>query len=124
MSLKNMRKRSVVSTVVLFAVIIANTVSVSFAKTVFLSSLDLKQMTTGWSDAKADHEISGGPLKINGTTFAHGVGTHAVSRMRANLAGNAENFRAKVGIDDGTEGKGSIEFIVLGDGKVLWKSGL
>ena len=119
-----MRKRSAVSTTVFLAMVMFNFTSSLFAKTVWLSSLDLKQMTTGWSDAKADREISGGPLKINGTTFAHGVGTHAISSLRVNLAGNAKSFKAKVGLDDSAEGKGSIEFIVLGDRKVLWKSGL
>ena len=41
-----------------------------FAETVWLSSLDLKEMTTGWSVAKADHEIAGGPLSIHGERFA------------------------------------------------------
>ena len=81
-------------------------------------------MTTGWGDPHADREIGGGPLKIDGETFAHGVGTHAISNLRVNLDGNARSFPAKVGLDDGAEGKGSIEFVVVGDGKVLRKSGL
>ena len=55
-------------------IVLLGTAPSLFAETVWLSSLDLKQMTTGWSVAKADHEIAGGPLSIHGERFAHGVG--------------------------------------------------
>lgn len=122
--LKIMRKRSPVSTVAFFAAVVFSIAPALFGETVWLSSLDLKQMTTGWGDPHVDREIGGAPLKINGAQFAHGVGTHAASKMRVDLGGNAKRFTAKVGIDDSAEGKGSIEFIVVGDGKVLWKSGV
>lgn len=107
----------------LAAIVISGTLSLS-AETVWLSSLDLKQMTTGWSDAKADRGVAGQPLSIAGRKFEHGVGTHAASRIRINLGGNAERFLAQVGVDDGAGGQGSVEFIVMGDGRVLWKSGV
>ncbi len=116
--------RRAVSTIAFFAAVMVNITPSLVAKTVWLSSLDLKQMTTGWGDPHADREISGNPLKVDGKIFTHGVGTHAVSKMRVNVDGKAMSFRAKVGLDDSSEGKGSIEFIVVGDGKVLWKSGL
>lgn len=95
-----------------------------FAQPVWLSSLDLKEMTTGWGEARADHDISGGPLSIDGQKFGQGVGTHAPSRIRVQLDGRAKRFTAAVGVDDSADGKGSVEFIVAGDGKVLWKSGV
>lgn len=81
-------------------------------------------MTTGWSVAKADREIVGGPLSIYGERFEHGVGTHATSKFRVALNGNARRFTAKVGVDDSAGGQGSVEFIVIGDGKILWESGV
>ncbi|MGH7990354.1 MAG: NPCBM/NEW2 domain-containing protein, partial [Limisphaerales bacterium] len=95
-----------------------------FAETVWLSSLDLNQMTTGWSAAKPNHEIAGGPLSIHGEKFDHGVGTHATSKFRVNLNGNAKYFTAEVGVDDSAGNQGSVEFIVEGDGKILWRSGV
>jgi alpha-galactosidase len=86
--------------------------------------LDLKQMTTGWSTAKADQGIAGKPLSIGGKKFTRGVGTHAASRFRVALQGRARRFLAQVGVDDGAEGQGSVEFIVVGDGRVLWQSGI
>lgn len=94
------------------------------AGTVALSSLDLKQMTTGWGEAVADRDVGGGPLTINGKVFEHGVGSHAVSKMRIDLGGNARRFTAQVGLDDASEGRGSVEFVVSGDGRILWKSGV
>jgi alpha-galactosidase len=94
------------------------------AGTVSLSSLDLGRMTTGWSVAKAGHEIAGGPLSIHGEKFTDGVGTHATSKFRVKLDGDAKRFTAEVGVDDSAGGQGSVEFIVTGDGKVLWHSGV
>ncbi len=95
-----------------------------FAETIWLSSLDLKQMTTGWSVAKADHEITGGPLSVHGERFARGVGTHATSKFRVALGGNARRFTAEVGVDDSAGNQGSVEFNISGDGKTLWDSGV
>ena len=94
------------------------------AGTVWLSSLDLEEMTTGWSAARADLGITGSPLGIHGEKFARGVGTHATSKFRVKLDGNASRFTAQVGVDDGAGDQGSVEFIVIGDGKVLWRSGV
>jgi alpha-galactosidase len=94
------------------------------AETVWLSSLDLSQMTAGWSAPKADHEITGQSIVIAKEQFAHGVGTHAASNFRVDLGGQATRFTARVGVDDSAGGQGSVEFIVSGDGKILWQSGL
>ena len=96
----------------------------SSAETISLSSLDLKQMTSGWSDAKADLGVTGKPISIAGKTFSGGVGTHAASYFRVKLDGKARRFTAQVGVDDGAGGQGTVEFVVLGDGKPLWRSGV
>jgi alpha-galactosidase len=95
-----------------------------FAESVWLSSLDLSRMTTGWSVAKANRGISDGPLSIHGQRFDFGVGTHATSKFRVKLDGRAERFTADVGVDDSAGNQGSVEFIVIGDGKILWRSGV
>lgn len=94
----------------------------SFAASVPLSSLDLKPMTCGWSEPKANYAIGGGPLIIAGKTFASGVGTHANSKLRVDLGGNARRFTAQVGVNDSASAQGSVEFIVSGDDKELWRS--
>ncbi|MGD1090035.1 MAG: NPCBM/NEW2 domain-containing protein, partial [Verrucomicrobiota bacterium] len=94
------------------------------AETVLLSSLDLSQMTTGWSVAKADRDITGQAIIIARRQFDHGVGTHATSNFRVDVGGNAKRFIAQVGVDDSAGGQGSVEFIVSGDGTILWRSGV
>ncbi len=95
-----------------------------FAEIVSLSTLDLGQMTSDWGTPKADFGISGEPMSIDGKKFSQGVGTHAGSKLRVDLGGKASRFSARVGVDDGAKGEGSVEFIVMGDGKELWRSGI
>src|SRR4051812_22778874 len=64
----------------------------SHAETVWLSSLDLSQMTSGWGVAKTDSGVAGTPIKIGGKEFANGVGTHAESRFRVDVRGKATRF--------------------------------
>jgi alpha-galactosidase len=95
------------------------------AETVPLSSLDLTQMSAGWGRPLADKAVTGKPMTIGKQSFKEGVGTHAESELWIQLDGKAEQFAAKVGVD-GAAGsdQASIEFIVLGDGKELYNSGL
>ncbi len=97
---------------------------VSAAETVPLDKLDLKPMTCGWQKPVVGKSMDGNPLRIGGQVFASGVGTHAASELNVILDGGAASFSAVVGVDDEVEGLGSVEFIVMGDGKALWKSGV
>ena len=50
---------------------------------------------------------------------------HAESSLLVLLDGKASEFTAQVGIDDEVEGRQpAVEFIVIGDGKKLWSSGI
>jgi len=92
------------------------------ARSFGLETLDLTTMTCGWSRPRKDANINGKPIKLGGRTFAHGVGTHADSTLNLGLTG-ARAFDAVVGVDDDTEGNGTVEFLVLVDGVVKWRSG-
>ena len=111
-----------------FAMPLLATILFSFpcfaAERVSLSSLDLTKMTAGWGTPQADHTIVGKSMAIAGKTFEHGVGTHANSILHVKLDGRVERFVALVGVDDETQGKGTIRFEVIGDNKKLFDSGL
>ena len=95
------------------------------AETVWLSSLDLSHVIQGWGRPGADKAVSGKPLLIKGQSFAHGIGTHADSLIRLDLGGTAEQFSARAGVDDGAgRSPAGIVFKVVGDGRILWKSGV
>jgi len=93
--------------------------------TVWLDRLDLGQMKQSVDRPKARASFSGAPLSIGGVRFLRGVGSHAQSSLALDLRGQALRMTAKVGVDDGKKtNRGSVEFLVLGDGKTLWASGV
>ena len=102
------------------------TTGVVSAETAWLDELNLKAAEQGWGDPQKNTAAGGGALTIDGKQFARGFGTHAISELHVNLAGGAQNFSASVGVDDEVNGNAasSVEFIVRGDGKVLWQSGV
>lgn len=96
------------------------------AETVFVSSLDLSHIEQGWGEIHADKSVEGHKLRIAGTSFGRGVGTHADSEFVIDLAKGSSRFNASVGVDDEVAGSpSSIRFEVLADGgKSLWSSGV
>ena len=99
-------------------------IAVARAETFPLETLDLRTIEQGWGEPQANKSVDGHPLFIDGQRYEHGVGTHAVSIFRIALGGTAESFSATVGVDDEIGQRGSVTFQVLGDGKVLWETGI
>ncbi len=93
-------------------------------QTVWLDKLDLTSMTCGWASPHADKSVEGNTLSIDGQKFERGIGTHAISTFLINLNGKGKEFSAVVGLDDESNSRGSVEFYVLGDKKILWHSGV
>ena len=102
------------------------TAEILSAETIWLDDLNLNVASQGWGDPHKNQSVEGHPLTIGGKQFARGFGTHAEGELRVNLAGGSQKFSASVGVDDEVNGNiaSSLEFIVSGDGKVLWKSGV
>jgi len=94
------------------------------ADVVRLDQLDLTKMSSGWGQPLADKSVTGKDLSIAGRRFEHGIGTHAESMLYVDLDGKVERFRALVGVDDATNGRGTVAFRVYGDGKNLFDSGV
>jgi len=90
----------------------------------YLSDIPASGGSVGWGAIHNDLTVKGNPITIRGVTYAKGVGTHASSTIVYNLNGLYTTFSADVGIDDEVSGKGSIEFRVVGDGHVLFDSGV
>jgi len=95
------------------------------AQTIWLDQLDLSTATQGYGTPKSNKSIDGNALTIAGKTFEHGFGTHAESSLLVLLEGKAISFTAQVGIDDEVTGqRPAVEFVLIGDGKKLWSSGV
>jgi alpha-galactosidase len=90
----------------------------------WLSTIDVSRIEQGWGQAHADRSVDGGPLRIGGRAFEHGIGTHAESSIPLELHGNGSHLSAWVGVDDETGRRGSVVFHVETDGKELWNSGV
>lgn len=99
--------------------------SAQASETLPLSSLDLELMTTGWGKAQAKKSVIGTTLRIGEREFTEGVGTHAESEFDIDLGGRGQRFQAMVGADTASGNDlAVVEFVVSGDGKELWRSGL
>lgn len=64
------------------------------------------------------------PISIGGQAYAKGLGVHSFSELTFNLNGEYRHFSALAGLDDSAEGKGSVVFVVLLDGKEAFRSPL
>jgi alpha-galactosidase len=100
--------------------------AVTASETVWLDELNLAVATQGYGDPHKNVSVDNQPLTIGGQKFLRGFGTHAESFLRVILQGNGQSFSASVGVDDDVNGNpaSSVEFIVRGDGRVLWRSGV
>lgn len=96
-----------------------------FAQNLWLDQLDLSAATQGYGTPKKNRSVDNKPIIINGKIFNRGFGTHAESSLIIELNGNATSFSSFVGMDDEVAGhQPAVEFIVYGDGKKLWASGI
>ncbi|WP_436494765.1 endo-alpha-N-acetylgalactosaminidase family protein [Actinokineospora sp. HUAS TT18] len=76
----------------------------------------------GWGPVERDRangesgQGDGGPIRLNGTVYAKGLGTHAPSEVVYYVGGNCRSFTAEVGLDDAQASRGSVQFKVMADG--------
>jgi beta-galactosidase GanA len=79
----------------------------------------------GWGPVERDLSVGeqaagdGHPITINGTMYAKGLGTNAVSDVAVYLDGTCSRFTATVGMDDEKGNTGTVTFSVVLDGKTL-----
>jgi hypothetical protein len=90
----------------------------------WLDSLDLSQVEQGWGQPGAGKSVDKRPITLHGTTFTHGLGTHAESTLRIELKQAATRFVSMVGVDDEVGQKGLVGFEVWVDGRKKADSGL
>jgi len=90
-----------------------------------VSAMPFLSSTNGWGPVERDQSVGsnnaddGTPMAINGTPYAKGLGTNSVSDVELFLGGSCTTFTSDVGIDDETNGSGTVTFSVTGDGKNL-----
>jgi hypothetical protein len=89
-----------------------------------LADIEPSRVKPGWRQAEFDQTILGTGFLLDGKPYTSGVGVPANSEVEYELKGRFKDFSAIVGVDDGNSKDGQVEFVLLGDGKELFKSGM
>ncbi|MEU6352653.1 beta-galactosidase [Streptomyces sp. NPDC047072] len=90
-----------------------------------VSDLPFLSSTNGWGPVERDSSVGeqaagdGRTITIAGVGYAKGLGTNSVSDVQLYLAGKCSRLTAQVGVDDETNGAGTVTFSVIADGKTL-----
>lgn len=111
----------IAATLILFCAVAA----AGEVRTVWLDELDLSHIRQGWGKPVARRSVVNMPLRLDGTAWQRGVGSHAPGGFHVTLDGQAQKFQALVGIDDETLGRGSATVKIYSDtGGLLFESGV
>jgi hypothetical protein len=70
----------------------------------------------------ADETVDGNPIRLDGQTYARGVGTHAPARILYEIPEGYAWFEAVVGVDDETGGRGTTVASIALDGRPVYQS--
>jgi alpha-galactosidase len=97
--------------------------------TAYLSDLGWTYAANGLGPVERDTSNGGRaagdgkPLRLRGKAYEKGLGVIAGSKIIYRLANRCSRFEATVGVDDETQGAGSVKFEVWADGEKLFPSG-
>jgi hypothetical protein len=88
-----------------------------------LTQLEPVHSTARWRGLEADEALSGAPLSLGEQRYERGLAATPNSEIEFDLKGLYDQFSARVGQDNSSGGGEGLEFLVLGDGRELWRSG-
>jgi glucose/arabinose dehydrogenase len=100
----------------------------SGSTTTYVSDMTPTSSTNGWGPIEPDRSngelgaADGVTLTVNGTTFAKGLGVHALSDVSYTLSGSCSAFNATIGVDDEVGSLGSVVFQVFVNGVLSFTS--
>ncbi|MDH6123950.1 NPCBM/NEW2 domain-containing protein [Kitasatospora sp. GP82] len=95
-----------------------------------LSDLPWSSAVNGWGPVERDRSNGeqqagdGRTISIRGAAYAKGLGTHAQSEVDYYLGGGCQHLGVDVGVDDETNGNGSVDFRIYRDTTLVADSGL
>jgi hypothetical protein len=70
---------------------------------------------------KKNRNVRDGPMRVAGTSFAHGLGVHSRSRLRYNLNGRYQTLVTSYGIDDDSGPLADVSVRIAVDGRVVFE---
>ena len=89
-----------------------------------LNQLEPVRSNARWRGIEADDFLPVTTLSISGRPFEKGFSAVPNSEIEYALKGTFDEFSALVGVDDNSRGDEGFDFVVLGDGKELARSGI
>lgn len=87
-----------------------------------LSALRPAQVLQGWGDLRFDRSVDGNYMRMYGRMYRRGLGSHAPAQIVFDVPSGASSFRATIGVDDETRGRGSVVVSVLVDNVIVYES--
>ncbi|HQH52039.1 MAG TPA: NPCBM/NEW2 domain-containing protein [Candidatus Hydrogenedentes bacterium] len=89
---------------------------------IWLDALDVAHARQDWGQPRAGRSVGQNEMRLGGTRYLHGLGTHAFSECHIELHGGTNRFVAMVGIDDEAGPNGSAIFELWADDSLRWRS--
>jgi hypothetical protein len=77
-----------------------------------------------WRGFEIDEMLSNAPLSLGDRQYEHGLSSFANSEIEFDLKGFYDRFTALIGLDSTSNDSISVEFLIIADGRELWRSGL
>jgi hypothetical protein len=68
---------------------------------------------------RLDLSVTGTGLSLDGVRYAKGIGMHPRTALSFRSGGRFDRLLAVVGVDDAADGRGSVRFAVLADGRTV-----
>ena len=88
-----------------------------------LTQLEPVKSTGEWRGFEIGDQLARAPLKLGGVLEEAGLAAFAGSEIEFDLKGLYEKFTTRTGVDDTSDDAATIDFVLLGDGRELWRSG-
>ncbi len=102
-------------------VLLASALGLTGAET-RIETLELRETRqSSWAVPRENLAAGGGPLRVGHATYARGFGTVGGSRLELELDARARTLRAQTGVDDSAGPLAAASFLVVGDGRVLYR---
>jgi hypothetical protein len=87
-----------------------------------LTQLEPETAEQGWGNLIYNASVENNPLRMRDQRYTGGIGTHAPSKLVFEIPDGYDAFEAHVGVDDETNGDGSIIAVVHLDGRQVYES--
>ena len=92
---------------------------------VYITDLTPEYLVVGWGgNPKVNRTICNNPLRVDGTEYANGLGTHSPSDLAYTIEPNYRRFVATAAQDDESADKGAVMFQVYSDDELVAASAL